>query len=153
MYQDHPLIMSLACKAKPCMHEYQLLNENSVNAAIHTGESSNDELYSVTSSSHQVQTLVVKQDTGRLQNHCDKITIKTENHKGKDTISLDKDMVKSLLMAKSDLTVCFGTTNDTIKTENQQDSSVSSVVQENHENNMHRTYLTIVLKRITRLNF
>ena len=122
------------------MHEYQLLNENSMDTAVHIAESSNDGVYHVASSSHQVPIFVVNQDTGRLENHYDQIIITTENNKGTDIIVLDKhNMVNSLHLAKPAFTLYFKTTNDNIKTENQEDSSITPVVQMSNTNNKQKT--------------
>ena len=118
------------------MHEYQLLNDNSMDAAVHIAGSSNDGVYYVASSRRQLPIFVVNQDTGRLENHYDQIIITTENHKGTDMIVLDKNnMVNSLHLAKPDFTVYLKTTNDTKIPE---DSSIIPVVQTSHANTMHR---------------
>ena len=122
------------------MHEHQLLNDNSMDAAVHIAESSNDGVYYVASSTRQIPIFVVNQDTGKLENHYDQIIIATENHKGTDMIVLDKNnMVNSLHLGKTDFTVYFKTTTDTIQTETQEDSSIIPLDQTSHANNMHRT--------------
>ena len=133
---DH--VSSVQCQT---MHEYQLLNDNGMDAASHIAGSSNDGVYYVASSRHQVPIFfVVNKDTGRLENHYDQIIIMTENHKGTDIILLNKNnIVNSLHLAKPDFTVYFKTTTDTIKTENQEDSSIIPEVQTSHANNIHRT--------------
>ena len=120
------------------MHEYQLL-DNGMDSALHIAGSSNDGVYYVATSNHQVPIFVVNQDTGILENHYDQIIIKTDNNEGKDIILLNKNnMVNSLHLPKPDFTVYFKTTNDTIKTENQENSSIIQVVQTSHAD-MHRT--------------
>ena len=118
------------------MHEYQLLNDNSMDTALHMSGSSNDGVYYVALSSHQLKIFVVNEDTGRLENHYDQIIITTENHKSTDITLLNKNnMVNSLHLAKPDFTVYFKTTTDTIKTENQEDSSIIPVFQTSHATN------------------
>ena len=130
----------VSCVQGQTMHEYQLLNDNGVDAALHIAGSSNDGVYYVASSSHQVPIFVVNQDTGRLENRYDQIIITTENHKGTDIILLVKNnMVNSLHLAKTDFTVYLKTTNDTIKGENRQDSSIITEIQTSYAINMHRT--------------
>ena len=122
------------------IHEHQLLNDNGMDAAAHIAGSSNDGVYYVASSRHQVPIFVVNHDTGRLENHYDQIIITTENHKGTDIILLVKNnMVNSLHLAKPDFTVYLKTTNDTIKGENRQDSTIITEVQTSYVNNIHRT--------------
>ena len=122
------------------MHEYQLLNDNGMDATVQIAESSNDGVYYVASSTHQIPIFVVNQDTGRLENHYEQIIITTENHQGTDMIVLEKNnMVNSLHLAKPDFTVYFKTTTDTIQMETHKDSSIIRLVQTSHPNNMHRT--------------
>ena len=121
------------------MHEYQPLNDNRMDAAVHIPESSNDGVYYVASLRHQVPIFVINQDTGRLENYYDQIILTTENNKGTNTVLLAKNnILNPFHLAKPDFTEYFKTTNDTTKTENQEDSSIIPVVQTSHSNNMHR---------------